>query len=402
MASAKTSATKPVVGPLSNPYSNLEDIFGPYVNYIEQKLNEESPEPPGPVFEETYTVKSFNEWDEKKSVEYEYGNRIIAPDSAFKSLLSKGAETPIILQIFNVHNPEYVSHCSVVEWTAPDGILYVPSWMFTDFALQNASKQAPQLTLRYYEKPFLKGSFIQIQPFKLASVESEEFKDVQKLFEVSLKKYQCLTIGDILRIKHNENVHKFEVTDVISAQSIASHTPFNVVSIVNTDVAVDFLPPKDAPITDEKEREYQYVEADPKSIPNPDDIISTTVSSDQKVDDKQIENYKTTANQLDSNVAKKKKDVETFLNVVPQKIVCDEGQKTTRIQIVLIGNKKEVVKVNLTTTVKQLYAHAKLVSGCAEAFQLLNVAANSKPLTDPAATVESEKLSASRLRQKAL
>ena len=46
------------------------------------------------------------------------------------------------------------------------------------------------------------------------------------------------------------------------------------------------------------------------------------------------------------------------------KIQCDESKPTTRIQIVLIGGKKrETVKVNLTTTVADLYGHVKALSG---------------------------------------
>ena len=368
---------------IANPYANLEEVFGNYVKFIEQQLKSEPPPPPRPIFEKEYTVKTLNhlEWDEKKAEKYEYGNRIVAPEKLLNILISKGAlDGAIILQIFNKHIPEKISHCSVIEWTAPDDTIYVPRWMIFDFALQIAAKDAPKLTLRYYEKPFLKGSFIQIQPYQLKSVESEEFKDVKSLFEKSLRKYQCLTIGDTLRIAHNKNVHFFEVTDVLSAQSIAGVTPFNVVSLVNVDVAVDFLPAKDAPADRERENEDRDggydVNYDPKAVPNPDSI-STTISSNQFVDEQAIDDYKaggggggvggfdeqkSVGNQLDDNSADKKKEVESFADIKGEKIVCDEKEEKTTIQMMLIGNKRERVQVNLTTTVKQLYAHARLLS----------------------------------------
>lgn len=362
---------------ISNPYANLEAVFGTYVTYIEQQLKSEPPNPPNPIFEKSYNVKTLKDWDEKKASEYEYGNRIIAPEKDFNNLLSKGAETPIILQILNKNNPSKVSHCSVIEWTSTnDDTIFVPSWMIFDFELQTASKDTPKLTLKYYEKPFLKGSFIQIQPYQLKSVQSDEFKDVQKLFELSLKKYQCLTIGDTLRIQHNKNIHLFEVTDVLSAQSIAGVTPFNVVSLINTDVSVDFLPPKDAPVQERKQQEAQHIDrtqgydVSTQSIPNPD-VIPTTKSGTKYADKDAIEEYKDpNANQQNEQNGQntinneKNKEFGWISNIKSEKITCDESKPSTRVQIVLIGGKKETIKVNLITTIKQLYAHVKSLSKC--------------------------------------
>ncbi len=395
---------------IKNPYSNLE-VFGPYVTFIEQQLKAEPPSPDKPIFEKTYKVKTLQDWDERKAPEYEYGNRIIAPSDDFNHLITKGAETPMILQIFNKNIPEKISHCSVIQWTAPKDIIYVPPWMMFDFLLTTASSKQPELTLRYYEKPFLKGSFIQIQPYMLKSIESDEFKDVQKLFESSLKKYQCLTIGDTLRIQHNKNIHLFEVTDVLSAQSIAGVTPSNIVSLVETDVAVDFLPPKDAPIQEEKNDSGYDVNINPKSdIPQQIQVVLMLIIIKlMNIKHQRLKIYKNHSVELDKNwmiiLWLKKKEVESFANIKGEKIVCDKGQKTTRIQFVLIGNTKEAVEVNLSTTIMQLYAHAKLLSvflytfyldiklcvyisasGYEMEFQLL-CGFPPKPLKDPKATV---------------
>eukprot|EP01083_Nonionella_stella_P209607 759676_1 len=151
----------------------------------------------------------------------------------------------------------------------------------------------------------------------LKSIESEQFKNVQKLFELSLKKYQCLTIGDTLRIQNEKNVHLFEVTDVLSAQSIASITPFNIVSLVDTDVAVDFLPPKDTPIDTEEQKKATRDIGYDTNIPQPNDIVNTTLSSGTNVDQDKINDYKTpqdiqksfsgTGQKLDDNIIEKKK-----------------------------------------------------------------------------------------------
>ena len=41
---------------------------------------------------------------------------------------------------------------------------------------------------------------------------------------------------------------------------------------------------------------------------------------------------------------------------------CDESKPNTRIQIILIGGKRETVKVNLSCTVLKIYAHVKALS----------------------------------------
>lgn len=59
----------------------------------------------------------------------------------------------------------------------------------------------------------------------------------------------------------------------------------------------------------------------------------------------------------------KKQDVDaSFDTVKPEKINCNDSQPNTRIQVILIGGKKEALKVNLSNTVLQIYAHVKALS----------------------------------------
>jgi len=96
----------------------------------------------------------------------------------------------------------------------------------------------------------------------------------------------------------------------------------------------------------------------------------------------------------------KKQDMnESFDTVKPEKIKCDESKPNTRIQIILIGGKRETVKVNLSCTVLKIYAHVKAVSGYDGKFSLL-AGFPPKPLTNPSATVEEEKLNGARVTQK--
>ena len=59
----------------------------------------------------------------------------------------------------------------------------------------------------------------------------------------------------------------------------------------------------------------------------------------------------------------KKQDIdESFDTVTAQKIQCNDTNPNARIQIILIGGKRETLKVNLSNTVLQIYAHVKALS----------------------------------------
>merc|ERR1712130_238209 len=142
-----------------------------------------------------------------------------------------------------------------------------------------------------------------------------------------------------------DNLHLFEVKDVLSAQSIANVTPFDVVSLVNTDVAIDFLPPKDAKPEDldpsTRTRDLgamDTMDEDQKQEPE-----SATAPEPEPEPETESEPIQTTGHKLDDNAAEKKKDVEWFANIEGAKIVCDESDKSTvtRIQIILIGGESE-------------------------------------------------------------
>lgn len=97
-----------------------------------------------------------------------------------------------------------------------------------------------------------------------------------------------------------------------------------------------------------------------------------------------------------------KEDMDaSFDTVKAERVQFDAKSPNTRIQIILIGGKKEAVKVNLSTTVLQIYGHVKAVSGYDGKFSLM-AGFPPKHLKDPTATVESEKLQGSRVQQKKL
>ena len=59
------------------------------------------------------------------------------------------------------------------------------------------------------------------------------------------------------------------------------------------------------------------------------------------------------------------------IEIWPIPIECNPSKPTTKIQIVCIGGQKQMVKVNLTTTVLELYGHVKALSHCVLWFMFL-------------------------------
>ena len=71
----------------------------------------------------------------------------------------------------------------------------------------------------------------------------------------------------------------------------------------------------------------------------------------------------------EANDAKQDMDA-SFDTVKPTKIQCDDSKPNTRIQIILIGGKKEAIKVNLSSTVLQIYGHVKALSDTVHAMRI--------------------------------
>ena len=95
----------------------------------------------------------------------------------------------------------------------------------------------------------------------------------------------------------------------------------------------------------------------------------------------------------------KKMTISDLAQIKAAKIECDAADPNVRmLSVVLIGGKRETVDVYLSTTVMEIYAHCKALSGMDE----FKLCAGYPPadLTDFEATVESAKLMGMRIIQK--
>lgn len=156
----------------------------------------------------------------------ERGNKIILPQSALDHLARLNISYPML---FEVQNPGAArrTHCGVQEFIAEEGMCYLPYWMMCNLLLQEGD------LIRITNTTLPKGSFVKLQPV------SSDFLDIHNpraVLENTLRNFATLTVGDCVVIDYNSK--KFEI-------EIVECKPANAISIIETDVNVDFAPPKD-------------------------------------------------------------------------------------------------------------------------------------------------------------
>jgi len=158
--------------------------------------------------------------------ELEFGGKIILPPSALDMLTRLHIEYPML---FEMSNPSMgrKMHCGVLEFVAEEGICYMPFWMMQNLLIDEGSIvqiKSTRLSL---------GSFVKFQPH------TSNFLDISNpkaVLENSLRKFSALTKGDVIVINYNNRNYYLTVLET---------KPADAISILETDISVDFAPPLD-------------------------------------------------------------------------------------------------------------------------------------------------------------
>ena len=157
-------------------------------------------------------------------------NSIILPASALGVLSSmrnfKDSKNPILFRILNIEL-NMATHCGVAEFTAQEGTCYLPSNMFERLCLM----EGQQVRIRNVDlKP---GKFIKLQPHLTEFINNPNPKTI---LEYNLRNYFCVTEGDTISVKFSKKIYKLDIVQCKPAKAIRT---------LNTDIEVDFCPPKD-------------------------------------------------------------------------------------------------------------------------------------------------------------
>ena len=160
----------------------------------------------------------------------ELSNSIILPPSALGHLSSmksfNDSKNPILFRILNIEL-NISTHCGVAEFTAEEGTCYLPTNMFDKLRLMEGWRVSIRNTVL---KP---GMFIKLQPHKTEFIQNPNPKTI---LEYNLRNYFCVTEGDTISVKFEKKVYKIDVIEC---------KPDKAIRTLNTDLEVDFCPPKD-------------------------------------------------------------------------------------------------------------------------------------------------------------
>ena len=156
--------------------------------------------------------------------DFEKGDKIILPPSILENLSTVEIKWPIMFEVFN-KNSNRKTHCGVLEFIADEGCVYLPIWMMKNISASEGEK----IFLKY--KYLEKGSYVKIQP---QTNDFFEISNTKAILESKLRNFTCLTKTDLIAIEYNEKIYWLNIIEV---------KPGNAISIVETDINLDFISP---------------------------------------------------------------------------------------------------------------------------------------------------------------
>ncbi|KAJ3057772.1 ubiquitin fusion degradation protein [Rhizoclosmatium hyalinum] len=158
------------------------------------------------------------------------------------------APDPMLFEITNEQHKERHSHAGVLEFIADEGKAYLPQWVrfsptcfgYLQYQQYNPFKQQMMQTLLIEEGSLARiknvslplGQFVKLQP---QSVDFLEITDPKAVLEKAIGQFACLTQGDIITIKYNSTLY-----DILIMESKPGGKG---ISVIETDLEVDFAPP---------------------------------------------------------------------------------------------------------------------------------------------------------------
>ncbi|KAI0999579.1 hypothetical protein K3495_g8617 [Podosphaera aphanis] len=157
----------------------------------------------------------------------EYGGKIIMPPSALEKLTRLHITYPMLFELINGQK-QRTTHCGVLEFIAEEGKLYLPHWMMQTLLLETGDL----IQIKSTDLP--SASLVKLQP---QSTNFLDISDPKAVLEKAFRNFATLTKGDVFSFKYNDTIYSVEALEVKPV------TEKMGVSMLETDVSVDFAPP---------------------------------------------------------------------------------------------------------------------------------------------------------------
>ncbi|KAI7865912.1 ubiquitin fusion degradation protein UFD1-domain-containing protein [Spinellus fusiger] len=184
---------------------------------------------PNRVFSELYRcypIAMMQHGSDRDNVNY--GGKIILPQSALEKLSQLNVSYPMLFHLNNASKDKH-THAGVLEFIAEEGRAYFPQWMMETLQVEPGNL----IEVKNINLPL--GSFVKIQP---QSTDFLDISDHRAVLENALRNFATLTAGDTIQINYNNKVYEIKVLQVKP-----DHEDHGGISIVETDLEVDFAPP---------------------------------------------------------------------------------------------------------------------------------------------------------------
>lgn len=178
---------------------------------------------PAGSFEQSYQCYPASFIDKPQ---LENGDKVILPPSALDHLASLQIDYPMLFELYNAAT-ERRSHCGVLEFTADEGMIYMPYWMMQNMLLQEGD------IVRVKNATLPKGTYVKLQPH------TKDFLDISNpkaVLETTLRNFSCLTTNDSIMVSYNNRYYYLDVIDT---------KPSSAISIMDTDCELDIALPLD-------------------------------------------------------------------------------------------------------------------------------------------------------------
>ena len=168
-----------------------------------------------------------------------HSNKILLPPSILYEL-NQQEELDKYIMFFEVTNAklQYGLVCGVQEFSAPPGICHVPYHIMDTIGITEGNQvEIEKISL-------VQGSYMKLRPHKTAFINLPDPKEI--LEKIMSSDYPVVTQGQTIELFHEGIKYPIDIVET---------KPAEVISIVNTDINIDFEQPLD------------YVEPPLKSVP---------------------------------------------------------------------------------------------------------------------------------------
>lgn len=155
----------------------------------------------------------------------ENGDKIVLPPSALDTLTRLNITFPMLFKLTSRDGRS--THCGVQEFVAEEGHANLPYWQMQNLLVsEGAMIQITNVNLP-------KGEYVKFQP---QTSDFLKISNPKAVLEATLRSFTCLTEGDTIAISYNDRVYYIDVKKV---------APGEAISIIETDVNVEFEAPQD-------------------------------------------------------------------------------------------------------------------------------------------------------------